>query len=92
MGINDVSVGKLDLEVRVRQCFKNNTLKLYYVVLRQKNPSSSIYDTFVFSLFALSKAFIDSCKIDDALVGECHRMLVVSGKRMVLCNDCPAVT
>ena len=52
MGINDVSVGKLNLEVRIRQCFKNNTLELYYIILRQKNPSSSIYDTLLFSLFA----------------------------------------
>ncbi len=42
-----MSVGKLYLEVRVRQCFKNNTLELYYIILRQKNPSSSIYDTVV---------------------------------------------
>ena len=47
VGINDVSVGKLDLEVCVWQRLKYNTLELYYVVLRQKNPSSSIYDTVI---------------------------------------------
>ena len=45
MGCYDVSVGELNLEVCVRQRFKYYTLELYYIILRQKNPSSSIYDT-----------------------------------------------
>ena len=48
VGINDVSVGKLNLEVRIRERLKYNTLELYNIILRQKNPSSSIYDTFIF--------------------------------------------
>ena len=48
VGIYDVSVGKLYLEVCIRQCLKYNALELYYIILRQKNPSSSIYDTFFY--------------------------------------------
>jgi len=45
VGIYDVSVGKLYLEVCVRQRFQYHSLELYNIILRQKNPSSLIYDT-----------------------------------------------
>jgi len=45
MGIHDVSVGKLYLEMCVRQRFQYHSLELYNIILRQKNPSSLIYDT-----------------------------------------------
>ena len=65
MGINDVSVGKLNLEVCIGQCLKYNTLELYYIILRQKNPSSSIYDTVVnisFFLQKLAKHAVGHCR------------------------------
>ena len=34
-------IGKLDFEGRVRQCLNYCTLKLYYVILWQNNPSSA---------------------------------------------------
>ena len=45
MGVHDVSVGKLYLEMCVRQRFQYHSLELYNIILRQKNPSSLIYDT-----------------------------------------------
>ena len=36
-------VGKLYLEGRVGECLNYRTLKLYYIILRQNNPSSAIY-------------------------------------------------
>jgi hypothetical protein len=45
MGVHDVSVGKLYLEVCVRQRLQHDSLELYNIILRQKNPSSLIYDT-----------------------------------------------
>ena len=38
-----VLVGKLYLEGRVGQCLNYRTLKLYYIILRQNNPSSALY-------------------------------------------------
>ena len=55
MGCYDVSVRELNLEVCVRQRFKYYTLELYYIILRQKNPSSSIYDTVVNISFFFQK-------------------------------------
>ena len=40
-----MSVGKLDLEMRVGKRFQDNTLELYNIIFRQKNPSLLIYDT-----------------------------------------------
>jgi hypothetical protein len=45
MGIYDVSVGKLYLEMCIGQRFQYHSLELYNIILRQKNPSSLIYDT-----------------------------------------------
>ena len=45
MGIHDVSVGKLHFKMCVRQRFQYHSLELYNIILRQKNPSSLIYDT-----------------------------------------------
>ena len=45
MGIHNVSVGQLNLEVRIRQRLKNDPLELHNVILWQKNPSSFLYDT-----------------------------------------------
>ena len=42
MGSNDVPVGKLYLEGSVRQCLNDRTLKLYYIILRQNNPSPAL--------------------------------------------------
>ena len=39
MGINNVSVGQLNLEVCIRQWLKDYPLELHNVILRQKNPS-----------------------------------------------------
>ena len=39
----DMLIGKLYLEGRVGKCFHNCAFKLYYIILRQNNPSSAIY-------------------------------------------------
>jgi len=40
MGNHDVSVRKLYLKMCIGQRFQYNTLELYNIILRQKNPSS----------------------------------------------------
>ena len=45
VGIYDVSVGKLYFEMCVGQRFQYHSLELHNIILRQKNPSSLIYDT-----------------------------------------------